>query len=73
MGKIKLTRRQFMATVTAGTGSVLLGNAVGAIPLDRKTRVVDPFKTVTLGNRHYSNARSHPIATEIREIEDEPS
>lgn len=49
MGKTKLTRRQFMATVTAGTGSVLLGNAVGAIPLDRKTRVVDPFKTVTLG------------------------
>lgn len=49
MGKTKLTRRQFMATVAAGTGSVLLGNAVGAIPLDRKTRVVDPFKTVTLG------------------------
>lgn len=49
MGKTKLTRRQFMATMAAGTGSVLLGNAVGAIPLDRKARVLDPFKTITLG------------------------
>ncbi|MDX9946367.1 MAG: aldo/keto reductase [Bacteroidales bacterium] len=49
MGKTKLTRRQFMATVAAGTGSVLLGNAVAAIPPDSKARVVDPFKTITLG------------------------
>ncbi len=49
MGKTKLTRRQFMATVAAGTGSVLLGNTVGAISPDLKARVVDPFKTVTLG------------------------
>ena len=49
MGKTKLPRRQFMATVAAGTGSVLLGNTVGAISPDLKARVVDPFKTVTLG------------------------
>ena len=49
MGKTKLTRRQFMATVAAGTGSVLLGNAVSAIPSDLTPKVVDPFKTITLG------------------------
>ena len=49
MGKTKLTRRQFMATVAAGTGSVLLGNTVGAISPDLKARVLDPFKTITLG------------------------
>lgn len=38
-----------MATVAAGTGSVLLGNAVNAIPSASKARFYDPFKTVTLG------------------------
>jgi hypothetical protein len=38
-----------MATMAAGTGSVLLGHSVNAIPSYRKARFYDPFKTVTLG------------------------
>lgn len=49
MGKTKLARRQFMATMAAGTGSVLPGNAERAISPDRKARVLDPFKNITLG------------------------
>lgn len=49
MGKNKLTRRQFMATMAAGTGSVLLGNAAAAIPAGKKAKFHDPFRTITLG------------------------
>jgi aryl-alcohol dehydrogenase-like predicted oxidoreductase len=49
MGKRNLTRRQFMATMAAGTGTVLIGNAIQAIPPGNKPRMLDPFKTVTLG------------------------
>lgn len=49
MAKKDLTRRQFMATITAGAGSVLFGNVINAIPADIKPRTYDPFQKVTLG------------------------
>ena len=38
MGKKNLTRRQFMSTIAAGAGTVLIGNVINAIPVgtDRK-------------------------------------
>jgi predicted aldo/keto reductase-like oxidoreductase len=50
MGKRNLTRRQFMATMAAGTGTVLIGNAIKAVPPTEKPLMIDPFETVTLGN-----------------------
>lgn len=44
-----LTRRQFMATVTAGAGTVLLGNAINASNPVHVKKTVDPLKKVTLG------------------------
>lgn len=49
MGKNKLTRRKFMATMAAGTGSVLLGHIGNALPAEKKTRFYDPFKIIKLG------------------------
>jgi predicted aldo/keto reductase-like oxidoreductase len=49
MGKRNLTRRQFMAAMAAGTGTVLIGNAINAVPSAVKPLMFDPFETVTLG------------------------
>jgi predicted aldo/keto reductase-like oxidoreductase len=49
MGKKNFTRRQFLATMAAGTGTVIMGNAVNAIPLEMNARMFDPFQMVTLG------------------------
>jgi len=49
MGKRDLTRRQFIATIAAGAGTVIVGNAVNAIPPAGKPLMFDPFATVTLG------------------------
>lgn len=49
MAKKKLTRRQFMATMTAGAGTVLFGNVINALPYYIKPRTYDPFQKVTLG------------------------
>lgn len=38
-----------MATMAAGTGTVLIGNAIDAIPSKSKSRIFDPFQIVTLG------------------------
>lgn len=38
-----------MATMAAGTGTVLIGNAIDAIPSKSKPRMFDPFQIVTLG------------------------
>ena len=49
MAKKNLTRRQFIATVSAGAGTVLLGSAVsgmGALNIKVST---DPFQIITLG------------------------
>jgi aryl-alcohol dehydrogenase-like predicted oxidoreductase len=49
MGKRNLTRRQFVATITAGAGTVLLGGAANAFPGISPARSYDPFQTVKLG------------------------
>lgn len=38
-----------MATMAAGTGTVLIGNAINAIPSNNKPKMFDPFQIVTLG------------------------
>jgi aryl-alcohol dehydrogenase-like predicted oxidoreductase len=50
MGKRNLTRRQFMATLAAGTGTVLIGNSINAVPRAASPVMFDPLETVTLGN-----------------------
>jgi aryl-alcohol dehydrogenase-like predicted oxidoreductase len=49
MGKRNLTRRQFVATITAGAGTVLLGGAANSLPGITPARSYDPFQTVKLG------------------------
>jgi len=49
MGKNKFTRREFVTTLAAGTGTVVLGKALNAIPFEKKARMFDPLQTVTLG------------------------
>jgi aryl-alcohol dehydrogenase-like predicted oxidoreductase len=50
MNKRTFTRREFMTTIAAGTGTVLIGNAINAIPPAKKVKMFDPFQTVLLGN-----------------------
>jgi len=38
-----------MATITAGTGTLFLGNKIDAVSYGMKLRTFDPFQTVTLG------------------------
>jgi len=49
MGKNIFTRRDFVATVAAGAGTVIIGNTVNAIPSEKKARTFDPLEIVTLG------------------------
>ena len=49
MGKNKITRREFVTTLAAGAGTVVLGKAVNAIPYEKEARMFDPLQTVTLG------------------------
>jgi aryl-alcohol dehydrogenase-like predicted oxidoreductase len=49
MGKTKLTRRQFVSTITVGTGSVLLGKAALASSSPEPWVISDTLKVVTLG------------------------
>jgi predicted aldo/keto reductase-like oxidoreductase len=49
MAKRNFTRRQFMATMAAGAGTVFVGNSIKAIPSGIKPDMFDPFQTVTLG------------------------
>lgn len=50
MGKTRLTRRQFVSTITAGAGTVLIGNSVLAGSAPAKGAVAGELKIVTLGN-----------------------
>jgi aryl-alcohol dehydrogenase-like predicted oxidoreductase len=50
MGKTKLTRRQFVSTVTVGAGTVLLGNTLLASSSPRPELLSDPLKVIKLGN-----------------------
>lgn len=49
MKKKVFTRREFMTTLTAGAGTVLLGNVMNAAPSGSIAREADPLKQVTLG------------------------
>lgn len=49
MKKNKITRRQFVTTVTAGAGTVLLGSAAFAHPVAVVSPPADPFMLITLG------------------------
>jgi aryl-alcohol dehydrogenase-like predicted oxidoreductase len=50
MGKTKLTRRQFVSTITVGAGTVLLGKAALASQSSDSEYFSDALKVVTLGN-----------------------
>jgi aryl-alcohol dehydrogenase-like predicted oxidoreductase len=49
MAKRSLTRREFVATMAVGAGTVLIGSTVNAIPPGNKPEMFDPFQIVTLG------------------------
>lgn len=49
MKKNKITRRQFVTTVSAGAGTVLLGKAAFALPASLTKPPADPFLQITLG------------------------
>jgi predicted aldo/keto reductase-like oxidoreductase len=49
MKKRTFTRREFITTLTAGTGTVLLGRRVFSFPDAISETFVDPFQIVTLG------------------------
>ncbi len=49
MKKKTFSRREFMTTLTAGAGTVLLGKTVFALSPDKPGAAIDPFRTVTLG------------------------
>ena len=50
MGKTKLTRRQFVSTITVGAGTVILGKAGIATPSPYSGSLPDALKIVRLGN-----------------------
>jgi len=45
----KISRRQFMTTVTAGAGTLMLGKMIDAFPSATNQGPVDPFRQVVLG------------------------
>src|SRR4030043_497245 len=49
MGKNNLSRRQFLATMGAGAGTVLFGSAASAMLSCRTEASSDPFRLITLG------------------------
>ena len=49
MVKNKLTRRQFVTTITAGAGTVLVGKAALVFPVNSPVVSTDPFRIVSLG------------------------
>ena len=49
MGKTKLTRRQFVSTITAGAGTVLLGKSALTSPASGSVVLSDSLKIVSLG------------------------
>ena len=50
MVKKNLNRRQFITTVAAGAGTILLGNSLNALVTAEARRLKDPFQRIILGN-----------------------
>jgi predicted aldo/keto reductase-like oxidoreductase len=49
MAKNKLTRRQFVSTITVGAGTVLIGKSALALPTNSPVMSADPFQLISLG------------------------
>lgn len=49
MKKKTLSRREFMTTITAGAGTLLLGNMMSVLPHETFLKNPDPLQTITLG------------------------
>lgn len=49
MGKMNLTRRQFISAFTAGTSTILLGNSLNPVSPPGAGRLKDPFQRIILG------------------------
>ena len=49
MKKRTINRREFMTTITAGAGTILLGNMAAAFPSALSVKPADPLQKITLG------------------------
>jgi aryl-alcohol dehydrogenase-like predicted oxidoreductase len=49
MGKKTITRKQFLATLSAGAGTIIIGNKLSGWPETGGLKKTDPFKKITLG------------------------
>jgi predicted aldo/keto reductase-like oxidoreductase len=49
MKKRTISRREFMTTITAGAGTLFLGNMAGVIPSTSYFKQADPLQKITLG------------------------
>lgn len=50
MKKKTFTRREFMTTITAGAGTLFLGNMMNVLPRETVLKDADPLQLITLGN-----------------------
>jgi aryl-alcohol dehydrogenase-like predicted oxidoreductase len=50
MKKKTFTRREFMTTITAGAGTLFLGNMMNVLPRETIRKDADPLQLITLGN-----------------------
>jgi aryl-alcohol dehydrogenase-like predicted oxidoreductase len=49
MGKNKITRRQFLTTMTVGAGTVIIGSFAAGFPANPSAITTDPLHTIKLG------------------------
>ena len=49
MGKNKITRRQFLTTMTVGAGTVIIGSVAAGFPANPSAITTDPLHTIKLG------------------------
>lgn len=49
MGKNKITRRQFLTTMTVGAGTVIIGSVAAGFPANPSAIKTDPLHTIKLG------------------------
>ena len=50
MGKKVITRKKFLATLSAGAGTIIIGNSLNAVMPVGEAKKTDPFRKITLGN-----------------------
>lgn len=49
MGRKTITRKQFLASISAGAGTILIGNKLSAVSSESDAGKNDPFRKITLG------------------------